>query len=65
MGCHEYLDHHIEAKDEFFFNILGQEWGTQVIELGMLTLKDFGLTKEDIQESMYEELKEKIKLMEA
>ena len=62
FNCHQKLDHNQEAKDELFFNILGQKRAIEVIELSKKTLKDFGLTKDTVRERIWVDLKERIKL---
>ena len=63
-GCHSYFDHHPDEKDDFFYNILGMKRGDEITRLSEKTLKDLGLTKEELKEQVEIELKEKIKQLE-
>jgi len=64
MGCHRYLDHNKEEKDELFFKILGTKRGWEIIRLSNKSLKDLGLSKITLKEQAEVDLKERIKMLE-
>jgi hypothetical protein len=48
-GCHRYVDQHRDEKDKLFLAHLGDKYQMILADVGRLTLKDIGETKQSIQ----------------